>query len=528
MSSTPPDHETFEGIETPASRLSARGTTSAAVQSGCRCDETATASGSAGGSAGGSASGAGAVADTVPGSLVDRLTAWSDQHSRLLGFGLLAFVVVLTLLMLWHSSVRQRRNTPIDYRSLPAEIAFGGRTFPGDYFRGLEATRKTKNPDLVTEIRDVIVAGKAPAFVFGNTVPREHNVAASLREAFLTYTADTPSVVLLRQHLTPEPLVIAPQSFITLEPVLNALAPLLDALRQSLMSEGAAFEFVLLDSESGVYPDPNLPDYLRLFADATEYNVARAVAEERLTDALTFLAGTFRLCALASQLENVAIRYEVQSARQRAILALQATLLHAKAGRAEIEFGRRILAETREAYPSDAKLWSGDRASGMRVYDLAIRNGLEAALEDDEIDEIDDLVGLGKITLKLHRTIERDEVAYLQAMREVLGLCHKPYFERRDAVMAIENRIASIWESQQEAVIAYFLTRSLDSAMQTFAYDRSMIEVAFLALTLGLGESAESTPDPLAGKPYRIESKDGKAIVTDSERQCEFRVKIVK
>ncbi|MGL4944202.1 MAG: hypothetical protein ACRC46_13555 [Thermoguttaceae bacterium] len=498
------------------SALGAAGTSSA-VRHGCKCDES------------GRPIGAGVFGGG--GDFVERLTSWSEHHAKLLGVGLLVFVVGMTWLLMWHSSLRQRQPVTVDYTELPAEIVFGGKTFPGQYFRGLEATRRAKHADLITEVRDVIAAGEAPAFLLGNTASPKQNLAASLRELFLAYAphgaAASQSDALYKSLPTGDVWGISPATLVPVESILKELSPAMERLRSELDNTETAFEFVLLEAEDGsVYPDPNIPDLMRLFAAVSEYDIARALNAGQLDDAIKILASTWRIADLASSLENVVTRDEVRAIRLRCLNVLQTIVLHPQFAKQHLESVRAMLYKTLSVAPNEPRLWIGDRATGMRVYEIAIRYGLDEALEADELDAIESSqIGFDRVVINLYKTISADEVTYLRAMRKIIELSAQPYYQRKRDVLEIETKIAALWQANNEAVIAYFLTRHIADTMQALAYEQAAMEATFIAVSLALNQNVNTKLlDPVSGQNYIIKTQDGKVQVSVPEQPYTFRV----
>lgn len=491
------------------------GVTSSAVRSGCRCDTTSEKKAMRGG---------GSTFGTR-----DIFAEWGDRYSKQIGAAFMVFCLSLAALMMWQTQLRRKGAPPLNYNLLPAKVTFGGTVFPGEYFRGIESTYRVKNSPLIDEIKLVIEAGQAPAFIFGNTVSPEQNVAVFLKKAYentLPSREESAVYQSLRASLPAENWDFQTALLKAQEPMWNIFSERNENARRLIGHTDAAFEFVMIDGDYGAYPDPDLFLYLRTYADLAEYDIAYQLQSGQLDTALYLLAFTFRLCTLAAHLENEAVRYEVKQVRERALVILQSLLQNPQRTKSHLQYARDILQLTLSSWKSDEGVWIGNRASGMRVYEITRRFGIEEALEPDEIDELKNALGdLKKIKSQLFRTIDKDEVTYLRAMHDIIALCESPYCKRSEVLDEIDAHIATQWEMGNQAMIAHFLLRGIGDAMAAFAHDLALVESAEMALSLALELPVDKTKlNPQYGKPYLITQEKNRISVTNYQQSRGFTV----
>jgi hypothetical protein len=267
-----------------------------------------------------------------------------------------------------------------------------------------------------------------------------------------------------------------------------------------------------------------------------EYAVARALLDGNIDDAVDCLSYIFRVAQLAAEVRSPEVRSKAARIRRHALDVTQTVVLHPKFQKKNLIKLYDILQEQLETWTNDAEAWIGDRASGMKIYNLVAQYGPEEVLEPDEINELRQrgllaeaeekpetsktsrsqksksilfqtktITSSVKLTSKLDKEEElaKDQVYYLRTMKSVIDECRKPYYQRRALLDRVYEELRRLRNTSEEPILASLLLRGVSELMEYIAFDRTECETAFLAMSFSLKRPSDQYElDPLYGKKY--------------------------
>lgn len=110
------------------------------------------------------------------------------------------------------------------------------------------------------------------------------------------------------------------------------------------------------------------------------------------------------------------------------------------------------------------------------------------------------------------RNIDADERYYLQAMRQLIEACERPYCERRDVLAAVGRELRHKEQTSEYPLIAgSLLLADLETAHRRQAEDLARCQAWLVALGTALGredpirDSPALVINPLTGSAYQID-----------------------
>lgn len=460
---------------------------------------------------------------------------WSSHGALVLGTVLLVVIILYAL-----SGFNRHQKKPVTVHEesvIPAVVKYGGADLPGKAFIGLEAIRSDRTPELVDEIKKVIASRGTPGDVFADDVPPERNIARELSKEFKIYQQNPGELEQLRREVPVDQWSIGKETLGKVADILERVEPKRQKIRELLMQKDICFSFEFInDPDYGDIPDTGASDFLADYAILEEFAIARALADAQPARAVESLAFLFRLTQLAAEVKNPGVRTKAAQIRMHTVDVLQAVVMDPNLKEKELAQLYLILQEQLDDWTPDADAWIGDRASGMKVYNQIVQYGIDAALNQQEIEE---LVLRGavvqdkkdRLQLTNHRSLARDQVFYLKSMQSVIDSCSEPYFQRLTTLGRIDEQVRNAQGTEEETIIAEILLRGIRELMQYCTQDRARCEAATLAMASSLRNSNESVPgrdgltlaqrakgaieslsvDPLYGKPYEIRRIKGGA-----------------
>lgn len=448
---------------------------------------------------------------------------WGAQGALILGGTLLLMILLYGMIGMYRHQERQEGRRLTEESALPSTVRYGGEELPGKTFVGMEAVRTDRTPELVDEIKRVIGEEGMPSDVFRNDVPPEKNLAEGLSREFKIYQENSGELERLRREVPYDEWKIDKETLDRVSDVLERVEPKRQDIRSMLNQADVCFSFEFVhDPVLGELPDTEASGFLADYMLLEEFAAARALIEGKPTAATESLAYIFRLAQLASEVKNPGIRTKAAQIRLHGLDIMQAVVLDPNFRRSDLVYLYTMLREQLDAWTPDVAAWIGDRASGMKVYNMVIQYGVDDALEPDEIEEMSrrNLVTLnmkGKWVLNDYGSLGRDQVFYLKSMQEVIDSCQKPFPQRLPVLNRITDRVRAAQGTEAETVIAEFLLRGIRELMQYCAQDRVKCETAVLAMATSLKDTAAPaerasiektlqtlTLDPLYGKKYEV------------------------
>jgi len=447
----------------------------------------------------------------------------------------------------------------IGIRRIPGEQKFG---VSFQRFTGVESLRKTKTPELIAEVENVVEQNGLPADVFfglssynpedRKPVSQLTNIAITLHQEFREFYPDPddlqkPVRQELEQLWEASPIGewnVDEQKLDNLYPVLSRLESKRLTIRSRLEDDrNTHFYYVFNHPESlknwvlnpGTMVSTESSKYLADYALLEEYAIVQALLDGNISEAIGGLAFIFRIAQLAAMLGNVGVRSDAALVRLRAFDVMQRVVLDSKFEKKHMIDLRTILAEQRDEWTSEYVTWFGDRASGMMLYHQVLMNGLDAALEPAELEALEgrDINALSRGGRKYH---EEDATFYLRAMQMILDVSTKPYVERSEVLNQINQALRERLDTYdmegdvriaKEPVVASILLKDIERLMKIYAQDQSALDRAFLAILRSLGQGdTDHFRDPFTDAPYEVRQEQGALSVSAENLPRPFRVPV--
>ncbi len=440
---------------------------------------------------------------------------WSTQGALVMG-GALAIIIIIIVVIGVTQNTDKPPRTVTDASLLPETVKYGGETLPGAVFVGMEATRSETDPALVAEIQKVIADKTMPSDIFHDDVPAEKNIATELNRSFSLYRTNPDELNVLREKIPRGGEWQIPAADLdAVQPTLERLEPKRQSIREKLLQEDVCFSFEFLHPENQeAVPTGDSADFLSDYLLLEEFAIAKALRNGDMDEAITSLSFVFRLAQLAAEVPSPSIRMRAAECRIRAIDILQTLLqnTHCQGPHAQRTLG--MLQEQLDAWTPESVAWKGDRASGMKVFNLVRQYGLLGALEPDEIDELIErgLIQTREIKEGPNKGEERevgdklrdDEIYYLKTMTTLIAACDEPFFKRTAVLQNIEKERQAWYDTSEEKTVSELLLRFFSQSMERFALDRAKCEMAVVALTTSLNRQMQVGVNPLSGDKYDV------------------------
>ena len=432
---------------------------------------------------------------------------WSEQGALVFGCALGVIIVLYAILGICRSSTKPPKQPLSEASLIPKVVEYGGQKMEGKAFVGIETTRTLKDEQLIAEIKQIADAGGLPSDVFVDDVPDEMNIASELSKLFGIHKDNPNELNRLRDGIASGDWKITEETLGRVSDILTRIEPRRLGIRQMLEQADVCFSFEFTQSDEGLIPDTDGADFMEDYVLLEEYAIARALLEGKVDDAVVSLSYIFRIAQLAAEVRSPEVRSKAAKIRRHALDITQTVVLDPKFRKKNLVDLYEILTEQLEAWTDDAEAWIGDRASGLKVYNLVARFGPEDALEPGEIDELNRRGILEGYTKRknLAQVIAEDQVYYLQTMRAVIDECRRPFYLRQSLLNRIYADERRLRNTPEEPIIAGFLLRGISDLMEYIAFDRAECEAALLAMAASLNRPVPSNQfelDPLFGKRY--------------------------
>lgn len=384
----------------------------------------------------------------------------------------------------------------------------GGKSASSGPSTEIEVTNQTATPEIGEELKKIESETGLPAQIFKEKVPQDENVSVKLSEEL--QPAHLSELAHLRKEITDSGDWEVNAELVKKSSVLlDALSEPRKSIREMLDKPGTRYEQVMVksgDDEKELAPDDNNIDFLWAYSTLEEYEIARALEKGDVGAAVQSLMYILTLAELVSQTEFPVARKHAVFLRENGLRILQTLVRHPKLGRNEIQNLYNFLRKQLENWPDDAKCWVGDRASGLRVYELLRRGKIDDALEEEEKDELARRNLLNKVAWMKPAEFNGDQAVYLRAMQEMIDGCKKPFYARLPLLNEIDLHFKSLDGTSQYPAIAALLTQGIFNGMKAQAEDRVRVEVWFLTLATALNRVLkEGAQDPLKGDHYIIQ-----------------------
>ncbi len=259
-------------------------------------------------------------------------------------------------------------------------------------------------------------------------------------------------------------------------------------------------------------------DAVRVLNRIEAFRVADALAGHDLPTAVQCVRSMFRWSQCLDAEKHPVPRLEAALMRGEALTALRAVVEHPQTSPEQIELLLAVLEGTLAAWPPDAHAWIGERALGTFIYEL-VRSGQPINwLSPEERRRLGGQQDPQEVLDRARRTIDDDELYYLQAMRAVIAACDKPYYQRASLFQEIRSDLRRREETFDYPWIAgRLLLLDVEKGHLAQARDRANCEMWAIALREHRGRTpTQLGNNPVSGKPYQLDHRPGQIIVRNA------------
>jgi hypothetical protein len=254
-----------------------------------------------------------------------------------------------------------------------------------------------------------------------------------------------------------------------------------------------------------------LVDAALIYARLEECCAAEALAGDDPAPAVESVEYMLRVASRMAAEKHVTVRLEAAFLRTEALKALQSVANHRNAAR---EHFRKIHAMMREQladWAPDSHAWIGDRALGMYLYEVVRTGKLESVLTPEELEKFGEEKVLSELQEAAMRTVNDDELYYLEAMRKIIDACSRPYYDRVQVFAAIREDLHQKRDSPEFPLVAgRLLLPDIEKGHIIQARDRANCEAWAMASAMAAGEGLPQVAiNPLTGAEYRVVRENG-------------------
>lgn len=220
---------------------------------------------------------------------------------------------------------------------------------------------------------------------------------------------------------------------------------------------------------------------------------------------------------LAQQL-HVVPRLKGAALRLEALQALEAVVQHPQADGQTLAQLRDQLLEQIAQWPADNTIWNADRAIGLHAYEMIRHGYLLSILTNEELADLRQKAGVSATAQGVQTNIDHDERFFLETMRTFIAASDQPYYQRREAIAALQTRLRdSEPTAQYPLVAATILLVDFDEGQRRLAQERAACEGWAIALATATGQPAPPFQhNPLTGELYRQEQEATRVLVSQA------------
>ncbi len=202
---------------------------------------------------------------------------------------------------------------------------------------------------------------------------------------------------------------------------------------------------------------------------------------------------------------NIVARLTGATARRETLGALQRLLNSFTVDAPHLSQFEQRLSSQLAAWPSDTDAWIGDRAQGLCLYEMVREGHILSVLTEDELIEIRRGDGIDIFTAAVLKNVDIDEAHYLAAMRDIIGACERPYFERIETFDKLNRERAALINSPDYPILAdRYLLVHIAAAQRQQAADLALVKAWNLALAVARGASLPPHANPLTGENFDV------------------------
>jgi len=393
-------------------------------------------------------------------------------------------------------------DTPEDARQQAAED-----------FGQLPGLAGSPDPRLQNELARIVDEGATPALLAEHRIAESENVAAGLTHLFPARK--------VRSILTESGDILPAREFtfhsLQLEKAIRFRKRYEVQRRQVRQALGRGACDFGIRFEEGFAADLGFIDLVRLCARLEAFGAAESLAGDDLDAAAESLGVMFRLAACVAGEKHAIARLEGAFCRTEALAVLRAIVEHPKAGRSHLERMAKLVRRQLDTWPPDADAWIGDRALGMQAYESVRAGKIRELLTEDEIRQFAEAKTLADLPAVAQRTVNQDELYYLETMRKIIESCRQPCHARAKLFRTIREDLHGRRASPDFPLVAgRLLLPDIEKGHRIQGRDRATCEAWALALALACG--ADPPPyqaNPLTGKPYEVVREEGLVTVAN-------------
>lgn len=265
---------------------------------------------------------------------------------------------------------------------------------------------------------------------------------------------------------------------------------------------------------AGFSADTSVIDAVRVCVRLEAFHAAELLAEDNLEDAILAVDQMLALAQCLGAEKHLDARLHAAYLRAEALAVMQAIVTHGKVTREHLLTLLQTVQAQLHNWTDDAHAWIGERAIGLHTYELVRDGALLILLTEDEVKDFEREGDLRILAKAARRNADRDQVYYLETMRQVIEACRKPPYARLGLLNSITSELdAHRGASDYPFVAGRLLLKGLAAAHAIQAHDRANWEAWAVALDMATGGSPGKAVNPFTGKPYIVAQENSLVIV---------------
>jgi hypothetical protein len=169
--------------------------------------------------------------------------------------------------------------------------------------------------------------------------------------------------------------------------------------------------------------------------------VAEALLVNSPAETILPLRNMFRVDTLLANLKHVASRLTAARLRGEAMRVAEAVARHPRTNPELLHHLQQLIRDQLSSWPPDADTWIGDRAMGLHAYEMVRDGQLLNLLTGEEIRLLGKQQDINSFVQSVTRSLDQDELFYLQSMRSIIESCSEPYYHRQPTIDAIATNL---------------------------------------------------------------------------------------
>lgn len=264
--------------------------------------------------------------------------------------------------------------------------------------------------------------------------------------------------------------------------------------------------------EAGLLADTSYLEYVRGGAMLELYHGVEMLRRNRIDEAMQSIESVLLAASQLGKVGHLTPRLAAAELHERAAWLLQAMVAHPDRRRDNLEAARQLVSRQLQTWPAEPRIWIAEQADGMHAYELIRAGYVMSVLNEDEVKQVDAEIGFDTFQQAIRKTIDEDQLFFLQAMDLLIDASEQPYASRLDLFAELTGKMARLRKTEQHPKIAdWILLPHVQMGQRALALDQARFQALELALRESLGLPASDWINPLTGKPYRAEH-DAEAV----------------